>query len=68
VLSLLQRGTLHFNVCGFSALRAEKPHTNDRRLPFDGARIGIKELQGAIVSIEQAVDIARTLGVDVRLE
>src|SRR5205823_8634011 len=27
--SLRQSGTLHFNVCGFSALRAEKPHTND---------------------------------------
>jgi hypothetical protein len=30
VLSLRQSGTLHFNVCGFSTLRAEKPHTNDR--------------------------------------
>ena len=35
---------------------------------IDGARIGIKELQGAIVNIEQAVSIARALGVDVRLE
>ena len=35
---------------------------------LEGARLGIKELQGAIVSIEQAVSIARTLGVDVRLE
>ena len=35
---------------------------------IDGARIGIKELQGAIVNIEQAVSIARALGVDVRLD
>ena len=39
-----------------------------RSSQLDGARLGIKELQGAIVSIEQAVGIARTLGVDVRLE
>ena len=39
-----------------------------RSSQLDGARLGIKELQGAIVSIEQAVSIARTLGVDVRLE
>ena len=39
-----------------------------RSSQLDGARLGIKELQGAIVSMEQAVGIARTLGVDVRLE
>jgi len=39
-----------------------------RSSQLDRARIGIKELQGAIVSIEQAVDIARKLGVDERLE
>jgi uncharacterized protein YjbI with pentapeptide repeats len=39
-----------------------------RSSQLEGARLGIKELQGAIVSIEQAVGIARTLGVDVRLE
>jgi uncharacterized protein YjbI with pentapeptide repeats len=35
---------------------------------IDAARVGIKELQGAIVNIEQAVSIARALGVDVRLD
>ena len=35
---------------------------------IDGARVGIKELQGAIVSMEQAVSLARSLGVDVRLD
>jgi uncharacterized protein YjbI with pentapeptide repeats len=39
-----------------------------RSSQLEGARLGIKELQGAIVSMEQAVGIARTLGVDVRLE
>jgi len=33
MLSLRQRGTLHFNVCGFSARSAEKPHTNDQHVP-----------------------------------
>src|SRR5215213_539332 len=39
-----------------------------RSSQLDGARIGIKELQGAIVNIEQAVSIARALGIDVRLD
>jgi len=39
-----------------------------RSSQLDRARIGIKELQGAIVSMDQAVSIARVLGVDVRLE
>lgn len=39
-----------------------------RSSQLEGARLGIKELQGAIVSMEQAVGIARTLGVDVRME
>ena len=39
-----------------------------RSSQLDGARLGIKELQGAIVGMEQAVSIARVLGVDVRLE
>src|SRR6186713_2739343 len=33
VLRLRQSGTLHFNVYGFSALRAEKPYTNDWHVP-----------------------------------
>ncbi len=39
-----------------------------RSSQIDGARAGIKELQGAIVNAEQAISIARMLGVDVRLD
>jgi len=39
-----------------------------RSSQIDGARTGIKELQGAIVNAEQAISIARMLGVDVRLD
>ena len=39
-----------------------------RTSQIDGARAGIKELQGAIVNAEQAISIARLLGVDVRLD
>ncbi|MEP7189064.1 MAG: pentapeptide repeat-containing protein [Roseiflexaceae bacterium] len=42
--------------------------TDLRSSNIDGARVGIKELQGAIVNLEQAVSIARVLGVDVRLD
>jgi uncharacterized protein YjbI with pentapeptide repeats len=35
---------------------------------IEGARAGIKELQGAIVNREQAISIARMLGVDVRMD
>ena len=35
---------------------------------IEGARAGIKELQGAIVNMEQAISIARMLGVDVRMD
>jgi len=39
-----------------------------RSSQIDGASAGIKELQGAIVNAEQAIGIARMLGVDVRLD
>jgi uncharacterized protein YjbI with pentapeptide repeats len=39
-----------------------------RSSQIDSARAGIKELQGAIVNAEQAISIARLLGVDVRLD
>jgi uncharacterized protein YjbI with pentapeptide repeats len=39
-----------------------------RNSRIDGARVGIKDLQGAIINTEQAISIARMLGVDVRLE
>src|SRR4051794_17368566 len=47
------RAVLHlFNLCGFSALRAEKPHTNNRLyLAAAGASLGAKRFTRQRLSI-----------------
>jgi uncharacterized protein YjbI with pentapeptide repeats len=53
---------------GASLAGAKLAGADLRSSQIDGARAGIKELEGAIVNAEQAISIARMLGVDVRLD